>query len=411
MDVMPLQKCNRESKTAFFIAYSSLVLFFLSDLAFKLLEKYGYGLVPIPLMVRACYEFIFIAYVLFYINKMRLYVLMFILVFFVCFIVSRFGVLVDVGVPEVYLSLILFNKYIFAYIITITFYKLRMCESEIYKLRNLIGGLFVFNAVISILGLLLNIESLATYPTDSTRFGYNGVFWSANESGYFSILSLLFFYWHVFVKNNKNKTSYGFLLLVSAAAIINGTKASILAVFIISLYFLIYEKNKNRLMSTLIVIVACISAAFLSYNLYNSDYFSYFVWMYNNNDFITMFLSARNLYIRPFFYEYIASNWSGINYLFGGHRSSSPGTELEFLDMILNFGFIGMLMYLVSYYLLIVRSVPASRFKYLSVLLLLAASVFSGHFFDSAINAMYVCLFMLIISSPVFKIHKGCLTV
>lgn len=403
---MQPQGGSRECRLGFTLASFALVLFFISDFAFKLLEKFGYGLVPIPLLVRAGFEFIFIAYSVYFITAIRLRVLLFILFFLVCFIVSRFGIFVDGGFSEVVSSVLLFNKYIFVFIIAVTFYKLKLCDKELYKLRNLIAGLFVFNAIISIVGFVFNLTPLATYPTDSDRFGYNGVFWSANESGYFSILSLLFFYWHVFFDDNKNASGYGRLLLILAAAILNGTKASFLAVIFVSLYFLVFEKNKKGLISWPVVVATYIGGGVIFYNLYVGGFFSYFEWMYDNFDLLTMLMSSRNLYVEPFFVDYMANNWGVINYLFGSHDSGSNVTELEFLDMTLNFGFLGLVIYLTTYYVLVARNVPASRFKYFAIGLLLTASFFSGHYFDSAINAMYVYLFFLILSSPVFKTPK-----
>jgi hypothetical protein len=226
------------------------------------------------------------------------------------------------------------------------------------------------------------------------RFGYNGVFWSQNESSYFFISGLIYFYYNFIILNNEKYMLKFFIFLF--ASFIVGTKAVFAFLILLTLFhFNFYFK---KFYTSIIISFAMIAGGIGLFTLWKMGYFAKLVFLYEKYGVVNMLLSGRNNYVKPKFIDYISNNWNFWNYLIGGNLIDNV-VELELLDLILNFGFLGSVIYILFYY----KTVINFNFKFNKIFkLFLIFSLFlimslSGHFFHSAINALYLFLLILYI--------------
>lgn len=241
------------------------------------------------------------------------------------------------------------------------------------------------------IGLILKSYVFHTY-TDITRFGISGVLYPFSYVSYFYILGISISY--LLHKNKPEEKSYSVLLYVlSVAALFSGTKSTYL--FLLLFYgVFILDKAFYRKKSFWMFVAASLGLVFVFYKKLLSA-FIVLVDLYKKEDFWTFALSYRNLKVeeRMFF---IKENWTWYNYLFGGLNNTTHLTEMAFVDLFLNFGLLGFLIFLLLYYYYILRHLSWRCFNLTIAIGFLFILALGGNFFDRIYLAYWLVIYFLV---------------
>jgi len=261
-----------------------------------------------------------------------------------------------------------------------------------------------------VLGFLFNIQIFSTYSGE--RFGYSGIIPRANESSVFWLIAL--FYSMAVLVREKRK----FLLVCCCiACVLVGTKALLLLLIMVLPIFVwkFYPKYGKLFCLFSLMIAVVLFKIYITpvldilgekegmqkiiqpiEILMNSDNYSYAMSSVSSGRF-SMEGEVR-------VYDRIDLNlayWQPINYLLGG---MFIGTEMEIFDIPMKFGFVGVILLIYGYYLVVERIHNSFRRFFITFILILA--IFSGHVFDNALCTTYLCLFVLYFQYvPQNKLH------
>ncbi|WP_158629439.1 hypothetical protein [Flavobacterium microcysteis] len=219
-------------------------------------------------------------------------------------------------------------------------------KDEIKSLFLAFEWIFYFNSLLMLIGFFFDIEIFKAYYY-SNRFGFNGLIRNATHASYICIIYIIYFY--ISYKDKPSKTS-GILLLISVfVSLLLGTKAVLLFLFLLSIYWLISLRKYLLIItfSSLLVIFILFFDKFMNGFIKEHSYVLYDV--YKKDGIITMLFSYRNESILKEFYPYITQNWTTFNYIFGGAEFNLHRTEFEFLDLFWFFGIAGMMFYLYAF--------------------------------------------------------------
>lgn len=247
------------------------------------------------------------------------------------------------------------------------------------------------NGICAILGLVFNLSLFKTYSTD--RFGYIGFIPATNEASLFWLIAL--FYSFFIYKEEQKKLP---LLFSIIACFLLGTKAAWIYVLISIIWFSykFYPKMGKKIVVFSILGLGafiCIYYEKISEYLKTLEIFSYFVWRLDKTDTVSILLSGRDEFIHRFFNT--LSYWSLPNYLFGGILMEGKNpiiTEMDLFDIIMIFGFVGAMIFLFIYKLIF--SQIHKSYRVMFSFLFFTMAFISGHVLWSALNAVYLCLFI-----------------
>ncbi|WP_146603182.1 hypothetical protein [Olleya aquimaris] len=218
------------------------------------------------------------------------------------------------------------------------------------------------------------------------RFGYSGFLLYHHEAGfiYFIIINLLYYK----LKKNKNNTNITLFLIVLFLSLLVGTKKT-LFFNIIFFCYLFVDNIKNRKAVFLTTITAVLGL--LLFNKSLLKFYNLFKEIYEKDGFWSSFLSFRNILFNERFYPYVTENNSIINIIFGWPFFNNHRTEMEIFDVLLFFGLVG----LISYIILFVKILKGkNKLSYFLVLTLLIGTVFSGNLLAS-VNVMILLFITL----------------
>lgn len=287
----------------------------------------------------------------------------------------------------------LLNKAIFFFICFVfvhnAFEKINLIQRKyVFKIYELI---IYINSFCAILGLIFNISLFRTYVSD--RFGYIGFIPATNEASLFWLIAL--FYSLYVYKEEKKKIPLVFSII---ACLLLGTKAGWICVLIAVPWFFykLYPKEGKKIVIFLILTITIFVFVYyekISDYLKSLEMFSYFVWRLDRMDAISIFLSGRDGLIIRFFNN--LSFWSLPNYLFGGILTEGNNhiiTEMDILDIIMIFGFVGATIFLLVY--MKIFSNIQKPYRVMFSFLFFSMAFISGHVLWSALNALYLCLFV-----------------
>lgn len=210
---------------------------------------------------------------------------------------------------------------------------------NIKPLTRLISILVVINFIFIMAGYVFDVSIFKTY---FYRFGFNGFFKSTSVATYFYMFVILLFY------IRENTWSKVFLAISVASAFFVGSKTLYLFLCLFGLYycyFLVFKKAKLEVLKHYKIVVfvglslIIITCFFIVVGL-NETIFK----VYSKDGFISAFFSYRNrLAIQAI--EDITTKWKPINYLIGGMGIIGKTTEIDLMDLILNYGIIGTMVY------------------------------------------------------------------
>ncbi|WP_236263818.1 hypothetical protein [Dysgonomonas sp. Marseille-P4677] len=266
----------------------------------------------------------------------------------------------------------------------------------IFKAYELI---IYINSFCAILGFIANVPLFKAYST--VRFGYIGFIPAQNEASLFWLIAL--FYSFYIYKEEKKKLPLVFSVI---ACLLLGTKAAWICVLVSVPWFFykLYPNTGKKIVAFLLLatmVFVCVYYEKISEYLKSVEMFSYFVWRLDKMDAVSIFLSGRD----GFIYRFIETldSWSWPNYLFGGvltEGNSHITTEMDLLDLIMIFGFVGAVIFLLIYKQIF--SQIHRSYKTMFSVLFFSMAFIGGHVLWSALNAVYLCLFIC----KTMKIYK-----
>ena len=293
-----------------------------------------------------------------------------------------------------YESFIYFNKYIF-FVLILLFVNIILSDYQNSKrLVSAAEKVFLLNSFLVILGLMFNIQVFESFYFMDYRFGYSGLFLSANEYGYSLMSMLLVTYYKNFIEGESSYSFYIFLLV----AVISGLKA----VYIFTAFLFLYHIFSRRSLSLFTIvgitsILFAASAGFLFENIFHEDAVGSLGFYKNyveNRGVFDMLTSSRFDFIDTRLLPQI-KEWGVFQFIFGGRHMS---VEMDFIDIFLFFGIIGGLIYLILISTVLVSSWGSCFIVKFFIALILVLSFFGGHLFYSATGAMYLGIILSYIS-------------
>lgn len=252
----------------------------------------------------------------------------------------------------------------------------------------IIAGVFALSVFV---GLVLPFHVFDTYSNPS-RFGVSGLLYPSSYVSYFYVISISITY--LCHKRLPSKNVYSILLyILGLAAIFSGTKSTYL--FLLVFYTLIViDKQYYRKKWFWIFIGALVVVLTIVRNKLTSV-FHVLIDLYRKEDFITFALSYRNVYAQNTLL-FVQENWTWKNYFIGGLNNVNQLTEMAFIDLFLNFGILGVGLFLLLYYQLVFRHVKWSLINLVITTCTVLLIAIGGNFFDRVyLSYWLVILFLL----------------
>lgn len=380
------------------ILSSAIVLFFLADSVNAYWRNDLDGHPKFSIFFRAIFEGGALIWMVFHQKHREISqkYLILILTLASCFIIG-FGSF-QIAFPQARLisSISYFNKYIFVFIVFV-FARCTLIESSASQ-RTVIYRVYEWivacNSISVISGAILSIQWLRSYPT-SDRFGYRGLIPAVNEASLFWFIAV--FYGITVYKEEKRL----FPLIISLpACFLVGSKAAL--IFPSAILFVFIFRSRRTLIVKSVPLFALI-AFILAWKNYDSitqwiselSILAYFVYRAEAGaGVITLLLSGRDALINNAILN--ISHWGWINWLFGGQDVETYLVEMDILDVPLFFGVVGGVLYGLGYYL-ILRDIK-TQYRNVFIIPFVAMACLGGHVLASAVNTLYLCLFVIRVS-------------
>lgn len=381
----------QEKSIALFLLTTGVVL----NYVFDGLNKIGKLHIPVlsrsAIIYRLLFEIICILLILIFLNKKRLSWLSVFVYFIICFIIGNIYIKYIIGIDIVLLEqFIYFNRYFFIFFVFFATYKAIKNRFQLNIAINSFKKIFLLNGVLAIFGLLFSIKLFSTFPTGVKRFGYDGLIYAQNEASIFYLLGLFVFYYDWRYKKRPLKN----LIFVLFLCLLTGMKAVILGIGLLASFHFFSTVNLKKLLYIIFGSIAGAAIIILSFSKLKI-LFAYYYYFFINKGFIFTILGGRNTFIESRVIPYL-EKWGGINYLIGGQNISNITdnlalVEMDFIDLFLFFGAINAAFFLWFYKKHIIGGIKNKFFLFVVCLFFLLA-FFSGHFFTSSVNPIFIII-------------------
>lgn len=234
------------------------------------------------------------------------------------------------------------------------------------------------------------------------RFGFKGILQAQNEATFFLLIS---FGWIV-ITAKRSFIQFTLMIMTLFSLLLLGTKGGLVGALLLAFGFLIAKKGfiRGGGYSLLILILFCLLSytAYLTVDFVQAGFdlsYGYFKYHYENtlsSSVVGLLLSGRNLKAVEVFNE--CSGIKAICYLFGGYPLGRYQAEMGVLDLILSFGFVGALIYLLLWIELWTKKNLRTALVHSYLLVVMAVLLFldflGGHMFPSAMVALYSAMLL-----------------
>ena len=260
-------------------------------------------------------------------------------------------------------------------------------------------------------------EQYTDYSTGAS-IGTVGYFYAGNELSILMIIIFSLISVFVWMKYQK---SYMFLsLLLLFLSLLKATKAAILGVVIVIVgvpFWIGFRRKvyKYLVANLLAFVVLPIISCLLYVGLIQTGLYNKLLTSFNKYDIITFLYSNRNNFASNG-WDVFNNKYSFFEKLFGVGQErylelSSKAAEIDFVDMLFYYGYIGCLFLLTiviimlykSYSRIRNRSFVFSRYSFFMILLLFFISLTAGHTFFSGLAGPFIGL---VFALPYYKIIK-----
>lgn len=340
-------------------------------------------------------DFILLSIILIWAFKRKYYFLpLSLIALFIFKSIGSFSVLVEYSEKlDLYKDVV---KTTFGYtFIFFVFAFLRTFDAEKLKIT------FIFFKILSLLayglifiGALFSISFFKTYL--GVRFGYSGFLYPSSYASYFLIISVLI---HYFYSTNIEKQTIVYLLLASIAGLLVGTKAVYLFLFLFWSIYFFKHKLYNYKISWAFITITIISFVLFFDKIFSflQEKFAVLFELFENNNLLTFVLSYRDISLKKAI-AFISNNWEFYNYIVGGVNRKELLVEMSPFDLILNFGLLGAIIFILLYFFNIIKYIQRNTHIYLLLGSLLLITLLSGNFFDRLYLVYPLAFFFVIIS-------------
>lgn len=382
---------SRISKPSLYyiVIYIALILFYIADALNKIIYVYN-GSDGISSLVRAVFEFIFIFLIFFSLKKSNYYFILFIALLFISFFIGQF--FFHNGIPSytiLYGNFKIFNKYIFIFLLYPPVNFLATNSPSLFnRIVNVFYFILLFNSILIIVGFLFDFTLLRSYPFKTYRFGFSGLIPKINEATLFCLISLSFVYYRRYLLKIKNKKDY----IIMFAPILLGAKGIYFFILLLLLYHIFSQRNK--IINILVISLPLIAS--VAYFINAPEKLHYFIKQSQENGLLSMLLSGRDNILSEYIGE-LLNEWNVVNFLFGGQDQTYRMFEMDFFDLFFFLGIFGSTIYLSLMFSTVFNLNIKIGFNMFFILSYFILAFLGGHFFASAINALYLCVLTIYI--------------
>jgi len=375
-----------------------LILFYLSEFATKLLQKFRFDFINISALVKGVFMiivmFFFIRTSNSYQRKIVYFITFIVIIFFAGQLSFSNG---NLNIHLLFENSIFLGRYLLVFFLVLLFGNIYgyYLPKSVFKVFEII---IILNCIFILIGFIFEIEIFETYRGE--RFGYSGVFIVPSMSTFFYALAFTY----SIVKWIRNRKSYLLLLVVLISSFLVGTKAlwlfMCLTFFNISLHFGLWKKKifvaGIAFVSLILIIKNQVILWILEKNLVLNK-------LYNEDGLMIMLTSYRSSKFKDTFNEVLGEKWGILNYVVGGTNFAQYRFEFDFLDVILFFGLLGAAIYFYYYF---TRVIILSKYELTGrnqILILLFIALLSGNFFNNGAVPMYLLIVLNFIQEKIWK--------
>lgn len=226
-----------------------------------------------------------------------------------------------------------FVKFLYPFFFIGVFSLIKNKQETISRYFGVLEIALVINVFFVFLGFIFSIDFFQSYM-HSNRFGYSGLI----EPGFLEYLLMIVISRRLFLDKIDFK-----LFILSLGSLLIGTKAVILF-FIILFFYYLYEKNKIKLLfiySGLLFFLLLFLKPIIDFF---AILFPYWQPLLNKHGYLTLITSTRDWNVQNTI-EFAKRNGTLRNLFVGGGELSAYGVEMDFIDLFLFFGIIGVVIY------------------------------------------------------------------
>lgn len=380
-----------EQSIGFFLLTSGVTLNYAFDGINKLGNIYYPAFSRSAIIYRLLLELACVSVIFIFFNKKRMNWLILFAYFVSCFVIGnlylKHVIEIDVFLIE---QFVYFNKYFFIFFIFFATYKTIRNKESLQRIITNLKKVFLFNGYTAIIGLLFKIKLFSTFPLGTPRFGYDGLILSQNEASIFYLLGMFVYYYDWKVKKKPLKH----LLFVLSICLLTGMKAVFLGVVLLAIFHFLSKMSLKKTIYLILGLSLSATTLVLSFSKLKVI-FGYYYWFFTTKGFLYGILSGRNTFIESRIIPYI-KRIDIVNYIIGGQNISNVKdylalVEMDFIDVFLFFGVLNGLVFLFVYKTYIVGYIR-NKFFYFVVVVFFLLSFFSGHFFTSSVNPIYIII-------------------
>jgi len=397
---MALKLKITEHSIGFFLLTTGATLNYVFDGINKLGKIYDPAFSRSAILYRLLLELVSISVICIFFNKKRMNWLILFAYFLSCFIAGNLYLKYAIGI-DVFLieQFVYFNKYFFIFFIFFATYKTIENKDSLQRIIKNFKKIFLFNGYIAIIGLLFKIKIFSTFPIGTPRFGYDGLLLSQNEASIFYLLGMFIYYYDWKVK----KKSFKHLFFILFICLLTGMKAVFLGVSLLVIFHFLSKITLKKIIYLILGLTISITTLVLSFSKLKVI-FGYYYWFFTTKGFLYSILGGRNTFIKSRIIPYI-EKMDIINYILGGQNISNINNylalvEMDFVDLFLFFGVLNGFVFLYVYKTHII-GVIKSKFFYFVVSVFFLQSFFSGHFFTSSVNPIYIIIVFAYINTRI----------
>lgn len=312
------------------------------------------------------------------------------LVLFIFWLIAALISLVKNPQFELGYSLIVLSRYLLFLILACAFANLANSSTFEEKCKKIFEGFFLANNLFILAGFIFSIQLFSSYNpqgdiTVDARFGYKGLIYGTNEIAGIYILGIAYFYRENFKYGNDKKWK---LMLTCLAALLTGTKATLIGLAILTPYYFIKYRVKTFILLLIPFFLTLIYLTTKHWEYLKEKYLSFNMHTFESLDLITFLMSGRNLYVVKNL-NYIKTDWTFVNYITGDAFLYS---ETDLLDLFFFFG-MGCTLYLFIYVKVFFIK-DKSRDNMFNFILLMAIAFTAGHIIQSAVVPIFLLLYV-----------------
>ncbi|MEO8236803.1 MAG: O-antigen ligase family protein [Flavobacterium sp.] len=227
-----------------------------------------------------------------------------------------------------------FIKYLYPFFFIGVFSLIKNKQETINRYFEILEAILIANVFFVFFGFIFSIDFFQSY-LHSNRFGYSGLI----EPGFFEFLLMIVISRRLFLDKVDFK-----LILLCIVSLFIGTKAVILFFGILIFYYL-YEKRKIKLLFLYSCLLFSALVSIKPIVALFAKKFSFWQPFLTKYGCLTVITSTRDWNVQKTM-EYAKENGTLKNLFVGGGELSKHFVEMDFVDLFLFFGIIGVIIYI-----------------------------------------------------------------